>query len=149
MIIVVNDSRRKMKNLPEIRVVLNGGLGNQMFQYAAARALALRHGYGLAVDAWSGFVRDREFRRHYELHAFPINARKLGPFERLPVWVHKLHQRVSKKENESPVRSHWYGSFINENHRLFPQFEQMRLKGTVWLTGDDTKRTDATPSCSS
>ncbi len=29
---------------------INGGLGNQMFQYAAGRALALRHGVDLAVD---------------------------------------------------------------------------------------------------
>ncbi len=30
---------------------LNGGLGNQMFQYAAGRALALRHGVDLVLDA--------------------------------------------------------------------------------------------------
>ncbi|WP_417409020.1 alpha-1,2-fucosyltransferase [Hoeflea sp.] len=29
---------------------INGGLGNQMFQYAAGRALALRHGVELALD---------------------------------------------------------------------------------------------------
>ena len=37
--------------LPRAVVVrLTGGLGNQMFQYATARALALRHGVALALD---------------------------------------------------------------------------------------------------
>ena len=33
-----------------IVVRLLGGLGNQMFQYSAARALALRHGVPLKLD---------------------------------------------------------------------------------------------------
>jgi hypothetical protein len=37
-----------------ITVSLIGGLGNQMFQYAAGKALAERHGVGLALDL-SGF----------------------------------------------------------------------------------------------
>ena len=40
-----------------IGVRLLGGLGNQMFQYAAARALAHRHGTGVLWDA-------RDFRRY-------------------------------------------------------------------------------------
>lgn len=52
-------------------VRLIGGLGNQMFQYAAGRALALRHGAELKLDV-SGF--DAYQRRRYELDALPINA---------------------------------------------------------------------------
>ena len=37
---------------------LTGGLGNQMFQYAAARSMAMRSGSDLVLDTWSGFVRD-------------------------------------------------------------------------------------------
>ena len=37
-----------------ITVSLIGGLGNQMFQYAAGKALAERHGVPLALDL-SGF----------------------------------------------------------------------------------------------
>jgi hypothetical protein len=40
-----------------ITVSLIGGLGNQMFQYAAGKALAERHGVGLALDL-SGFQND-------------------------------------------------------------------------------------------
>ena len=44
-----------------ITVSLIGGLGNQLFQYAAGKALAERHGVGLALDL-SGFPRDEEKR---------------------------------------------------------------------------------------
>lgn len=54
-----------------IIVRLIGGLGNQMFQYAAGRAVAERHRVPLLLDV-SGF-RDYPLRR-FELHAFAIRA---------------------------------------------------------------------------
>ena len=44
---------------------LVGGLGNQMFQYAAGRALSLRRGVGLRLDA-------SEFKT-YRLHSYGLN----------------------------------------------------------------------------
>ena len=41
-----------------ITILMMGGLGNQMFQYAAAKALAERHGVGLALDK-GGFHDDK------------------------------------------------------------------------------------------
>jgi hypothetical protein len=52
-----------------VSVRIAGGLGNQMFQYAAARALALRHGVPLELDL--GFY-DAGRHRAYELGAFPL-----------------------------------------------------------------------------
>ncbi len=49
-----------------ITVSLIGGLGNQMFQYAAGKALAERHGVPLALDI-SGF-------RNYALRAVPARS---------------------------------------------------------------------------
>jgi hypothetical protein len=57
-----------------ITVEIIGGLGNQMFQYAAALALARRHGAGLRVDA-SGFHTYR--RRPYQLDKLNIPAEYL------------------------------------------------------------------------
>jgi hypothetical protein len=59
-------------NLVVVR--LAGGLGNQMFQYAAGFALALRRGVELKVDlSWFG-QHGRDTRRQFELDAFPIGA---------------------------------------------------------------------------
>jgi hypothetical protein len=53
---------------------LIGGLGNQMFQYATGRALALRRGAALKLDL-SGFgAVGVHTKRRYELDSFPIHA---------------------------------------------------------------------------
>ncbi len=50
-----------------------GGLGNQMFQYAAGRALALRHNAALRLDI-SSYIKDR-FQRSFELQrVFAVQA---------------------------------------------------------------------------
>lgn len=55
----------------KVRVILVGGLGNQMFMYAAARALALRTGAALTLDI-SEFRRDLVYKRVFLLDRFPI-----------------------------------------------------------------------------
>lgn len=55
-----------------IIVKLIGGLGNQMFQYACGKALAMKHGVELKVDL-SDLEKDpgaAYTKRHYELHVF-------------------------------------------------------------------------------
>ena len=58
-----------MNQTKSVTVAINGGLGNQMFQYAAARALAERCAAGLLLDL--AFYNDRRHRQ-FELDAFPI-----------------------------------------------------------------------------
>lgn len=53
-----------------------GGLGNQLFQYATARALALYHRARLQLDL--SFFDEYELRR-YELDAYPIKAKVASP----------------------------------------------------------------------
>jgi glycosyl transferase family 11 len=48
---------------------VEGGLGNQMFIYAAARALALRTGSQLKLDIWNSYQQDG-YRRQFQLDAF-------------------------------------------------------------------------------
>jgi hypothetical protein len=50
---------------------LNGGLGNQMFQYATGKALAIRHNTDLKVDlSWFGNQYPGDTPRTYELDHF-------------------------------------------------------------------------------
>ena len=58
---------------PPLTVVLTDGLGNQMFQYAAALAAALRRRLPLQIDATSGFQWNIHGRR-FELDAFRLSA---------------------------------------------------------------------------
>lgn len=62
---------------------IKGGLGNQLFCYAAARRLALANEAELVIDDVTGFVRDRLYQRQYALDPFSIPTRKATPLERL------------------------------------------------------------------
>lgn len=62
---------------PAVVARLAGGLGNQMFQYAAARALAVRHGVATRLDL-SGLTGGY---RRFGLDAFAIDATIASPEE--------------------------------------------------------------------
>ena len=61
-----------------ITIPVMGGLGNQMFQYAAAKALAERHGVGVAIDLSSV---SRDEKRSYMLDRLQVPDQ---PMERDP-----------------------------------------------------------------
>lgn len=116
-------------------VHLSGGLGNQMFQYAAGRSLAKRNRADLVLDTWSGFVRDRQYRRHYELGPLSIAAREATPFERLPFWFERLQHRLSASPS-SPIINAWYGHSIAETKREFlPEVSEHSMTRSCWMTG--------------
>lgn len=58
---------------------ISGGLGNQMFQYAAGRAMALKNNTSLKLDI-SGYANDK-FGRHYSLDVFNIKATLASPVD--------------------------------------------------------------------
>jgi Glycosyl transferase family 11 len=61
-----------------IIVKLIGGLGNQMFQYATAKSLALKHNTPLFIDTYYLLKKtDNTYtQRHLELNVFDINIQK-------------------------------------------------------------------------
>lgn len=64
-----------------------GGLGNQLFQYAAARSLAYDLQVELVLDT-SFFLKPRI--RNYKLGAYNINARKISPIELIAIKKQKF-----------------------------------------------------------
>lgn len=64
----------------EVVLRVKGGLGNQMFQYAAALSVAIRSNVPLAIDSHTGFPID-PLRRQYKLDRYPIAARILSEEE--------------------------------------------------------------------
>ena len=69
---------RKIKN-NNITTTLWGGLGNQLFIYAACRRLSIKSGLELIIDDKSGFSKDKKYRRSNQLNNFLIpfyNERK-------------------------------------------------------------------------
>lgn len=90
---------------------VKGGLGNQLFCYAAARRLALANGVELLIDDVSGFSRDRQYHRQYMLDCFHIPARKATASERLEPLAR--YRRAAMKW--------WFGSKPFEARRYLAQ----------------------------
>lgn len=82
--------------------IIKGGLGNQLFGYAAARALALRTGRGLLLDRRSGFLRD-DYARRFRLDRFPINAGLAPPELTLGDPKSPRHRRIRNIDRLLPA----------------------------------------------
>lgn len=67
----------KIKGQSMITVHMSGGLGNQMFQYAAGFALAKKLGTILVLDT-SSFLRDAVGRK-FDLNKYSVTARAYSP----------------------------------------------------------------------
>lgn len=84
-----------------VEVVLRGGLGNQMFQYALARTLSDRLGLSLVIDS-SMLGIDVPVVRRYELRCFRLNGHHVrswsGPIirttDKLKGFMHSRRFRV-------------------------------------------------------
>jgi len=97
---------------------LMGGLGNQMFQYAAGRALALRLGALLKLDISWFAAMGTDTQRKYMLHIFPIAATEASPEEieriacREPNFFERLLRRPKRRGKHyiaEPSFSYWSG----------------------------------------
>ena len=88
---------------------LMGGLGNQMFQYAAGRALALRFGAPCKL-ALAGFEAGGTLRK-YMLHAFPIATTKAMPedFAHMAPFADKIFQNCTQGIIAEPSYNYWPG----------------------------------------
>lgn len=120
-------------------VLLKGGLGNQMFQYAFARSISIETSSELLIDNWSGFVSDYKYHRKYELDNFPIVSHFASLRERLPFWPNQLIYKLFP-DSLRIYRKDMYGLMINE---VVPKYipnitEIIKNNGTniFWLNGN-------------
>jgi len=120
---------------PQLIVRLKGGLGNQLFQYAASRALARRNNVRLVLDGCSGFARDKVFRRNYSLDSFPIQARLGGVLYQLPFWYEQLRRKFGLR-HKSVISFRVWGAFILETRlKYMPEVFNYRLNRNTWMEG--------------
>lgn len=110
-----------------------GGLGNQLFCYAAARRLALVNNAELVLDDVSGFVRDHVYQRRYQLDHFNIPCRKATPAERLEP-LSRLRRYLKRAMNRR--RPFQERSYIQQVGIDFdPRLLAVKPRGTVYLEG--------------
>jgi len=76
-----------------------GGLGNQLFQYATGRRMALQNGVPLTLDHISGFPRDF-YRRKYLLDLFNIQCEYVAPSESYATFTGRIRRRLQIRLNQ-------------------------------------------------
>jgi hypothetical protein len=128
-------SERKAKLI----ILLKGGVGNQMFQYATGRSLAKKVNSELIIDSKTGFLRDTQYKRTYELGGLPINARIANNFEIALSWIYMLERKVLNKDvsEDLYLASRLYGNFLTEglNYQYYSDVHKYINNRCVWLYG--------------
>lgn len=118
---------------PKVIARITGGLGNQLFVYATARRLALVNNSELVLDDVSGFVRDYEYQRHYQLDHFHIPCRKTTLAERLEPFS-KVRRYLKRRWNQClPFEKRKY--ITRESIDFEPRLLDLKSRGTVYLEG--------------
>jgi len=112
---------------------IKGGLGNQLFCYAAARRLALVNDAELAIDSVTGFARDRQYDRQYALDHFHIPVRKATPAERLEPFERYRRAGMKWVSRRKPfVKRH----YLEQEGRDFDgRLLALKVNGTIYLDG--------------
>ena len=111
-----------------ITMQLNGGLGNQMFQYAMGRALSLRMDEPLTLDVTRV---NRNMHRSYCLDNFGIEARLLtAKWKRPPKFKSERAQAFANRLMEAIGRA---GRTRETDFGFNPDF--LTVKGNVYLIG--------------
>lgn len=114
-------------------VRIKGGLGNQLFCYAAARRLSLKNDAELVIDDVTGFKRDYQYRRKYALDKFHIKARKATaderkePFARYRRAMAKFIARHQAFSNRRYIEQ--------EGIEFDPRLLDIKINGRVYIDG--------------
>ena len=119
--------------MKKVIVRIKGGIGNQLFCYAAARRLALVNEAELVLDNVTGFTRDRLYCRRYMLDHFSIAARKATPAERLEPF--ERYRRGVKKylSRRKPFAQRRY--LEQEGLDFEERLLALKVDGTLYLDG--------------
>ena len=110
-----------------------GGLGNQLFCYAAARRLALVNNIELVIDDVSGFAYDDDYQRNYQLDHFNIPCRKAVAAERLEPFSRVRRYLKRRWSQRRPFAQRRY--LVQEGMDFDSRLLHFKPQGTTYLEG--------------
>lgn len=119
---------------PTVIARLMGGLGNQLFEYAAARAVALRNNTEVKLDAISGFAYDYQYQRSLKLDSFSIKASYADRYESFCGWLGRPRRMAAKAVDRfRPLSDRRY--VCESSDFSSAQLNSLRVVDTVYLDG--------------
>lgn len=120
-------------NNKKVIVRFFGGIGNQLFIYAASRRLSVVNDAQLILDDTSGFEKDYRYKRLFQLNNFCISGRFASPRERLepfPAFT-RFTLRNLNKFLKFENRRYIFQESNNFDKRLI----DFKVKGSIILEG--------------
>lgn len=119
----------------KVIVEVKGGLGNQMFQYAAARTLSLELRADLLIEKRLGFVLDRQYRRKFELDELPtvFSASTLG--DSLPFYIDRVKSFYSTRFGHHGVKESSSNYLFERNFRFIDLAQVDSTRKRYWISG--------------
>lgn len=137
--------------MPKLITRIFGGLGNQLFIYATAKALAARTGAELVLDTKTGFRRDA-YQRQFALHRFDIQYREANALEQFDFPAGKIARFMLRRANRHlPFRHRFYLTEKKHTERFpkvdnflktgcskryfMPELMSFQPAGRTWLEG--------------
>jgi hypothetical protein len=109
-----------------------GGLGNQLFMYAAAKRLALFNEVPFKLDIISGYLDDK-FKRQCCLQHFNINEKIASPWESYAsMWGHRRRKIERKINRHIPFH---YKSYIRQDKSFESRLLRLRVARRLYLHG--------------
>jgi hypothetical protein len=122
-----------MPDRARVTVLIAGGLGNQLFQYATARRLALQSDVPLTLDHLSGFPRDF-YKRRYLLDRFAIHADTIAPRSSYLSYRARLRRKLQVQINQR--RDFADRTYVRERDSRFePRLLDLRVTRPIYLEG--------------
>ena len=118
-----------------IILILRGGLGNQMFQYAFAKNLAITTNSKLIIDTKSGFYFDI-YKRKYELKHFNIQEKKANLFYIVTYNLFKLYFKITKIKYKNKCIIKPVANFLYDTSNVYNQnYIDYNNKKYLWIEG--------------
>lgn len=115
---------------------LMGGIGNQMFQYACAKAIAKRNNAKLILDTKTGFINDKVFQNSFYLNKFNIDYNKSNLIYFLQYLF--LKKLVNKKNMPLKFNNRKFNILFEQNQNSLDNEilnYNMEKKENSWLWG--------------
>ncbi len=115
-----------------ILVDLNGGLGNQMFQYAAAKSLALHHNVELKINIEADTkdkLPDGITKRPFDLNYFNLNLKEATTFELAYFTSQSLLSKLLSKLKPNYKRKVYKEPFFHFDPDFFNASSDIHLTG--------------------
>ena len=109
-----------------------GGLGNQMFIYSNARAIALRNNVPLYLDTVSGFRND-PYQREWSLQHFNIQFCQASRADMFDFAGGKIARRLIKMGNNAGLLHNYLVE--PDGTRFHPDVNSFQISGKKWIEG--------------